>query len=157
MKGFLQNGDSEIAKSPHSLIKDDHVLNSHIGILQQPSSKPYILLSKHLRKSSDIIDYSEIAKIIPFRHQRYPCTKQPFWNFSTNIFFQTIYSFEKKIDGRLPTIWRLRNSLNHPIHISKMVMHYTAILEFFNQHLPNHIFSCSETRWKASNNMKTQK
>ena len=98
MKGFLQNGDSEIAKSPHSLIKDDHVLNSHIGILQQTSpSKPYILLSKHLRKSSDIIDYSEIAKIIPFRHQRWPCTKQPFWNFSTNIFFQTIYSFEKKL------------------------------------------------------------
>ena len=54
MKGFLQNGDSEIAKSPHSLIKDDHVFNSHIGILQQPSSfKPYILLTKNLRRASD--------------------------------------------------------------------------------------------------------
>ena len=111
MKGFLHNGGSEIAKSSHSLIKYDHVLNSHIGDLYPPSpSKPYILLSKNLKKSSDIMDNSEIAKKpIWFTHQRCPCTKEPSWNISTNI-FQIIYSLEKKLDWRLPLIWRLRNS-----------------------------------------------
>ena len=75
-------------KSSHLHIKDSLALNSHLGILQPTSSfKPYILLStiwmEGLRQYGD----SEIAKIIRFTHQRWPCTKKPSWNFSTNIFF----------------------------------------------------------------------
>ena len=54
---------------------------------------------------------SKTSKITPFKHQRWPCTKQPSWNCSTNIFFQTIYSLDQKLDGRLLVVWRLRNIL----------------------------------------------
>ena len=54
-----------------------------------------------------------IAEITLFTYQRWPSTKLPSWNSSTNIFYQTIYPLEQKLDGRLPATWRLRNSLNH--------------------------------------------
>ena len=41
---------------------------------------------------------SELAEIIQFTHQRWPCTKQPSWNSSTNIFYQTIFSLGQKLD-----------------------------------------------------------
>ena len=33
-----------------------------------------------------------IAQIIPFRYQRWPCTKQPSWKSSNKFFFKTIMS-----------------------------------------------------------------
>ena len=44
---------------------------------------------------------SEVAKIMPFAYERLTSTKQPFWNSSTIIFFQTIYPLNEKLDGRL--------------------------------------------------------
>ena len=38
---------------------------------------------------------------------RWPCTKQPSWNFSNN-FFQPTYSFELKLDRRHHAAWRLK-------------------------------------------------
>ena len=172
-EGFRHNGIQKKQKSSHSHIKDGHALNSHFGIFQPTSSsKPNIVLirimmegfqqyggseiativpfinqrwpctiqpswnsstniffqtiyslEQKLKESCRHNGFSEKAKIIPFTHQRWPCTKQPSWNSSTNIFFQTITSLNQKIDGRLPAKWRLRNSLNHPIHSSKMVVY----------------------------------
>ena len=43
-----QNVEPELLKSLHSDIKDGHVFNSHIEILQAiSSSKPYVLLSRN--------------------------------------------------------------------------------------------------------------
>ena len=39
-----------------------------------------------------------------------PNTIQPSWNSSTNIFFQTIYRLEQKLQGRLHATWGLRSS-----------------------------------------------
>ena len=52
---------------------------------------------------------------MPFSYERLPSTKQPFWNSLTNIFFQTIYTLEQKLDGRLHATFRLRNSYIIPI------------------------------------------
>ena len=43
---------------------------------------------------------SEIANIIRVAYQRLPSTKQPSWNSSNIIAFQTIYPLEQKLDGR---------------------------------------------------------
>ena len=43
---------------------------------------------------------SEEAKIIPFAYERLYSTKQPSWNSSNIIIFQTIYRIEQKLDGR---------------------------------------------------------
>ena len=111
LRGCLrQNTYSEHLKSPYSHIKDDHALNSHLGILQPTSTfKPYILLSRNLMAGFLQHGDSEIAIIIPFAYQRMPSTKQPFWNSSINI-FQTIYPLEQKFDRRLHTTLRLRSS-----------------------------------------------
>ena len=79
---------SQMLKSLHSDTNDGHALNSLHGILQTTSSKRNALL--RLR----------IAKIFPFRYQRWPWTKQPSWNSSNNI-FKPIFSLEQKIDGNL--------------------------------------------------------
>ena len=44
---------------------------------------------------------SEVAKTMPFAYERLTIAKQPFWNSSINIFFQTIYPLKQKLDGRL--------------------------------------------------------
>ena len=82
-------------------MKDCLALNSHFGILQPiSSSKPYILWSRNLMKGFMQHEDSETAKIIPFAYQRLPSTKQPSWNSSNIIIFQTIYPLEEKLDGR---------------------------------------------------------
>ena len=74
-------------------------LNSHFGILQPiSSSKPYILLSRNIMEGFMQHRGSETAKIIPFAYQRLPSTKQPSWNSSNIIIFQTIYPLEQKLD-----------------------------------------------------------
>ena len=124
MEGFLQYGDSEKAKITPSHIKDGYALYSHLGILQPTSSsKPYMLLIKKLMEGFRQYGDSEKAKITTFSHQRWLCTIQPSWNSSTNIFFKTINSLDQKLYESLSTIWRLRNSLYHPIHTSKMTVH----------------------------------
>ena len=75
-------------KSFHSDTNDGRALNSLHGVLQTIFSKLNALLK--LR----------IAKIFPFRYQRWPWTKQPSWNSSNNI-FKSIFSLEQKIDGSL--------------------------------------------------------
>ena len=113
--------DSEYLKSPYSHIKDDHALNSYLGILQPTSSfKPYILLSRNLMEGFRQHGDSEIAIIIPFAYKRLPSAKQTFWNSSTNILYLTIYPLEQKLGGRLHATWRLRSSLNHLFCISKL-------------------------------------
>ena len=88
-------------KSFHSDIKDGHPLNSHLGILQPTSSfQPSILLSRNLMEGFIQHGDSETAKIIPFACQRLPSSKQPSWNSSNIIIFQTIYALEQKLDGR---------------------------------------------------------
>ena len=100
---------------------------------------------------------SEIAKITPFTHERWPCTKQPSWNSSTNIFFQTIYSLLRKLEegfwhtgySEIAKIIPFTHQRDHVLN---------RMVEFFNHHLlPNHTFSWSENRWKASGNMEIQK
>ena len=94
MEGFQQ---------PHSHITVDHALNTHFGILQPTSScKPYFLLIRNLMKSFLQNGDSEIAKITTFTHQRWPYTRQPSWNSSTTISFQTIYSLEQELEEGLP-------------------------------------------------------
>ena len=47
---------------------------------------------------------SEVAKITPFAYQRLPSTKQPSWNSSNIILFQTIYALEQKLETKAK--WR---------------------------------------------------
>ena len=47
------------------------------------------------------------ASFLLLRYIRWPCTKQPSWNFSNN-FFQPNYSFELKLDRRYHATWRLK-------------------------------------------------
>ena len=119
---------SQILKSLHSDTNDGHVLDSLHGILQTTSSKLNAVL--RLR----------IAKVFPFRYQRRPWTQQPSWISSNNI-FKPIFSLEQKIDGSLQGKMETQNCLNHSIQISKMAIHLTAVLECFNQHLSNHLYS----------------
>ena len=92
MEGFMQHGDSETANHLICISKKCLALYSHFGILQtSSSSKPSILLSRNLIEGFMQHGDSETAKIIPFAYQRLSSTKQPFWNSSTNIFFQTIF------------------------------------------------------------------
>ena len=102
---------SRMLKSLHSDTNDGHALNSLHGILQTTSSKLYALLR--------LI----IGKILPFRYQRWPWTKQPSWN-STNNIFQLIFSLEQKIDSSLQGKMETQNRLSHSIQISKMAIHY---------------------------------
>ena len=67
---------------------------------KKKSSKPYILLSRNLMESFRQHRDSEVAKIIPFAYERLPSTKQPSWNSSNIIIFQTIYPLKQKLDGR---------------------------------------------------------
>ena len=109
-EGLPHNGYSKIAKIIPFTRQDGHAISSHLGILQPTYSfKPYILLIRKLMEGFQQYGDSETAKITPFTHQRWPCTIQPSWNSSTNI-FQTIKSLAQKLYGRLPTIRRLRNS-----------------------------------------------
>ena len=119
---------SQMLKSFNSDTNNGHAFNSLHGIIQTTSSKLNALL--RLR----------IAKIFPFRYQRWPWTKQPTCNSSNNI-FRPIFSLEQKIDGSLQCKMETQICLNHSIQISKMAIHQTAILEFFNQHLSNHLSS----------------
>ena len=68
-------------KSLHSDTNDGHALNSLHGILQTTSSKLNALL--RLR----------IAKIFPFRYQRWPWTKQPTCNSSKQHLQTYIFSW----------------------------------------------------------------
>ena len=120
---------SRMLKSLHSDTNDGHALNSLLGILQTTSSKLYALLR------------FRIAKILPFRYQRWPWTEQPSWN-STNNIFPPIFLLEQKIDASLQGKMETQNRLGHSIQISKMAIHIIAILKFFKQHLPpNHMSS----------------
>ena len=101
---------SQMLKSLHSDANDSHALNSLHGVLQTTSSKLNALL--RLR----------IAKIFPFRYQRWPWTKQPSLNSSNNI-FKPIFSLEQKIDGSLQCKMETQHCLNHSIQISKMAIH----------------------------------
>ena len=101
---------SQMLKSLHSDTNDGHALSSLHGTLQTTTSKLNALL--RLR----------IAKIFPFRYQRWPWTKQPSWNSSNNI-FKPIFSFEQKIDGSLQGEMETQNFLNHSIQKSKMAIH----------------------------------
>ena len=119
-------------KSSHFHIKDCLALNNYFGILQPTSSsKPYILLSRNLMEGFRQHGDSETAKIIPFAYQRLPSTKQPFWNSSTDIFFQTSYPFEQKLDGRLHATLRLRNLKSSHLHIKDClaINNYFGILQ----------------------------
>ena len=102
---------SRMLKSLHSDTNDGHALNSLHGILQTTSSKLYALLR--------LI----IGKILPFRYQRWPWTKQPSWN-STNNIFPPIFLLEQKIDSSLQGKMETQNRLSHSIQISKMAIHY---------------------------------
>ena len=83
-------------------IKDCLALNSHLVILQtSSSSKPYIILSRNLMGGSRQMSYTKKLNFIPLRSQRGSSIKQPSWNSLNNIFFQTIYLLEHKLDGRL--------------------------------------------------------
>ena len=52
-----------IAKSSHSLIKNGHALNSHLGILQTTSSEPYVLLGKTL-----MVGISQLSQMLKSLH-----------------------------------------------------------------------------------------
>ena len=70
-------------------MKDCIALFSHLGILQtSSSSKPNIILRRNLVEGFRQHGDSEIALIIRFAYQRLPCTNQPSWNSSINIFFK---------------------------------------------------------------------
>ena len=78
------SGDSEKLNSSQSHIKNDHVLNSHLEILQTASSKPNVLLSKNLkvgisqirkmlnRLHSDTKDAMHLTAILTFFKQHLP-------------------------------------------------------------------------------------
>ena len=53
-----------------------------------------------------------------------------------------IFSLEQKIGGRLQCKMETQHCLNHSIQISKMAIHYIAILIFVKKHPPpNHMSS----------------
>ena len=100
---------SIMLKSLLSDTNDGHALNSLHGILQTTSSKLNALL--RLR----------IAKIFPFRYQRWPWTQQPSWNSSNNI-LQPIFSLEHKTDGSLQGKMETQNCFYHSTQVSKMAI-----------------------------------
>ena len=113
---------SQMLKSLYSDTNYGHALNSLRVILHTTSSKLNALL--RVRK----------GKIFPFWYQRWPWTKQPSWNSSTNIFFQTIYPLEQKLDRRL-----LANGDSE----------ITLIIWFAYQRLP----STKQPSWNSSTNI----
>ena len=128
---------SQMFKSFHSDTNDGRALNSLHGVLQTIFSKLNALLK--LR----------IAKIFPFRYQRWPWTKQPSWNSSNNI-FKSIFSLEQKIDGSLQGKIETQNCFNHSIQISKMAIHSITIFIFFKKHLPLNPMSLWAETWLDS-------
>ena len=105
----------------HSDTTDCHALNSLHGVLQTASSKLNALL--RLR----------IAKIFPFRYQRWPWTKQSSLDFSNNI-FKPIFSFEQKIwwessrqNGDLALLKSLPSDIKdgHPLNSRLDILHKT--------------------------------
>ena len=126
----LMVGISQISQLPISLHSDTYSGNAYNGLhwnLQTTSSKFYALL--RLR----------IAKILPFRYQRWPCTKQLSWKSSNNI-FQPIFSLKHKIDGKLQGKMGTQNCLNHSIQISKIAIIWIGIMKFYQWLLPsNHM------------------
>ena len=75
--------------------------------------------------------------------------------FFKHIVFQTINPLEQKL-ARRQQADRLNRSWNHSIKMSNRVQHWTAILEFFKHHLPNHLSSWAETWWERSGKINSE-
>ena len=91
---------TQINKIIHSEINDGQELNRHCFFFKQHLFHP-IYSIKH--KNGGIRQATErlrIATTTPSTHRRWSCTKQPSWNYSNIIVFQTIYPLEQKLDGR---------------------------------------------------------
>ena len=78
---------------------------------------------------------SEVAKIMPFAYERLTSTKQPFWNSSNIIIFQTIYSLEQKLDGR-----QQADRLHRKAEIIPLRCHRGSIIEQPSWNSSNIIF-----------------
>ena len=107
----------------HSDTKDGYTLHSLHGILQT-SSKLIALL------------WLRIAKFLPFRYQRWPCTRQPSKNSSNNI-FQWIFLLEQNIDWSLQGEMETQNCLYNFFQITRYQRWPSTIKPSWNS--PNNI------------------
>ena len=131
-----------IAKILHLDIKDDYGLNSHLGILQTKSSKPYVLLGKNL-----MIGISQISQMLKSlmsdtnNGNALNILYNPYFLFSIKL----MWAFKVKRRGKLLKLFYSDIKVGHPLN---------SHLKFYKQHLPpNHMLSWAESwldgsRWK---------
>ena len=137
-----------IAKSSYSFIKNGHALNSHLEFLQTTSFKPYVLLGKaFLWLSLGRNQYRREG--LWFVCLLYDGSTQRL----TESGFMWFYVFFYGEDGnRTCDPWftrhsayplhhggfsQLNQSLNHYTLIPTLVMHLTALMDFYKHYLQN--------------------